>query len=44
MPKEVVVEVTEALVIIGVLAALNVGVLLFGKDTRDADDWVQHRW
>ena len=38
------VEVTESLVIIGVLVVFNVLALLFTKDTRDADDWVQHRW
>jgi hypothetical protein len=34
----------ESLAIVGVLVVLNVAALMFGKDSRDGDDWVQHRW
>jgi hypothetical protein len=33
----------EAILILGFIVLLNVFALLFGADTRDADDWVNHR-
>ena len=33
----------EAVLILGIIVVLNVFALLFGADTRDANDWVNHR-
>jgi hypothetical protein len=33
----------EAVLILGVIVLLNVFAYLFGADSRDADDWVNHR-
>jgi hypothetical protein len=33
----------EAILILGFIVLLNVTAFLFGADTRDGDDWVNHR-
>ena len=33
----------EGLIVLGIIVALNLFALVYGKDTRDADDWVNHR-
>jgi hypothetical protein len=33
----------ELLLVVALIVALNIGALAFGKDTRDADDWMIHR-
>jgi hypothetical protein len=33
----------EAILILGFIVLLNVFALLFGADTRDGNDWVNHR-
>jgi hypothetical protein len=33
----------EAVVILGAIVLLNVLAFLYGADTRDGDDWVNHR-
>jgi hypothetical protein len=33
----------EAVLILGLIVLLNVSALLFGADTRDGNDWVNHR-
>jgi hypothetical protein len=33
----------EGLIVLGVIVALNLFALVYGKDTRDANDWVNHR-
>jgi len=33
----------EGLIVLGLIAALNLFALVFGKDSRDADDWANHR-
>ena len=33
----------EAVLILGFIVVLDVFALLFGADTRDGDDWVNHR-
>jgi hypothetical protein len=33
----------EGLIVLGAIVALNLFALVYGKDTRDANDWVNHR-
>jgi hypothetical protein len=33
----------EAVLILGVIVLLNVFAFLYGADSRDGDDWVNHR-
>ena len=33
----------EGLIVLGLIVALNLFALVFGKDSRDGNDWVNHR-
>jgi hypothetical protein len=33
----------ELILVVAMIVALNVAAIVFGKDTRDADDWTIHR-
>ena len=33
----------EGLIVLGLIVALNLFALVYGKDTRDAEDWATHR-
>jgi hypothetical protein len=33
----------EGLIVLGIIVALNLFALVYGKDSRDSNDWVNHR-
>jgi hypothetical protein len=33
----------ESLIVLGLLLALNIFALIYGRDSRDGNDWVNHR-